>query len=354
MVLMSVLRVGIVGCGFISPVHINGYEKCNEAEIVALCDIVEERAQKAREDFGLKNVRIYSDYKKMLSEEKLDICSVCTENNKHAEISIAALEAGCHVLCEKPMAITGKEADAMVAASKKNGRKLSVGYQLRFGNEARLLHKEIQKGSLGHVYYAEAGALRRRGVPTWGVFLNMEKQGGGPLIDIGTHVVDRTLWLMNEYSPIVSAVGRTFDHLIPLGGFNNGGHWDIDSFEVEDSAFGTVTFESGAMLTVKTSWAANVKEMDTNLSLLLGVNGGAELRNEDLVLNGESCGHLWQTQPAAFGNSDSLYDREIAAWVDAVVNDKEPIVKCEQGAQVVKVLEAIYQSARNGGKAVNL
>ena len=353
---MSKLRVGIIGCGFIAPMHIGGYIKCKEVEIVALCDVIKERADNLKENHNLKDAVIYTDYKKMLSEQKLDICSVCTENNLHAKISIAALKAGCHVMCEKPMAITGAEADLMVAASKKSGRKLTVGYQLRFSSEALLLHREIQKGALGHIYFAEASALRRRGVPTWGVFLNLEKQGGGPLIDIGTHLVDRTLWFMNEYSPIVSAVGRTFDHLIPLGGFNNGGHWDIDNFEVEDSAFGTVTFESGAVLVVKTSWAANVKDMDTSLSLLMGVNGGAELKNKELTLNGESCDHLWQRHPETFDDNAShmyMYDDEIAAWVDAVVNDKEPVVTCEQAAHVVKVLEAIYQSARNGGKAVN-
>ena len=349
---MQKIRIGIIGCGFISPMHLEGYSKLPQVEVVAFCDLIQERAEAAVKKYGNANAKIYSDYKKMLAEEKLDVVSVCTENNKHCEITIAALESGAHVLCEKPMAITGKEADEMVAASKRTGKKLSVGYHLRFSNEAMLLKKEIANGKLGKIYYAEAGSLRRRGVPTWGVFLNKEKQGGGPLIDIGTHIVDRTLWLMNEYSPIVSAVGNVYDNLIPLGGFNRGGAWDIDSFEVEDSAFGTVTFESGATLLVKASWAANVKEVDTNLTLLLGVQGGAELKNEELTLNGESNNHLWQQKPEIFDDQESPYNREIAAWIRAVEQDEEPIVRCEQAAQVVKVLEAIYMSARNGGKAV--
>lgn len=348
----TVLKVGVIGCGFIAPVHLKGYAKQENVKITALCDKIVERAEDYAAKYGDADTKVYQDYHEMLKNEELDIVSVCTENNMHAKITIDALNAGAHVLCEKPMAITGAEADAMVAAAKKNNRKLSVGYQLRFSNEAMLLKREIQNGKLGKVYYAEAGAMRRRGVPTWGVFLNKEKQGGGPLIDIGTHIVDRTLWLMEDYSPIVSAIGQTYDHLIPLGGFNNGGHWDIDSFEVEDGAFGTVTLESGATLVVKATWAANVKEMDTNLSLLLGVDGGAELKNDDLTLNGESADHLWQYVPAGFHDPESTYDREIAAWVKAVKEDSEPIVKPEQAAQVVKVLEAIYMSARNGGKAV--
>jgi len=346
------LRVGIIGCGFIAPMHLGGYNKQDNVVIAALCDVIEERAKNLAATYGGPETKVYTDYKEMLAKESLDIVSVCTENNIHAPITIDALKSGAHVLCEKPMAITGAEADAMVAASQKYGRKLSVGYQLRYSNEAMQLKQEIDKGKLGKIYYAEASAMRRRGVPTWGVFLNKEKQGGGPLIDIGTHIVDRTLWLMNDYSPIVSAVGGIYDNLIPLGGFNNGGHWDINSFEVEDSAFGTVTFESGATLVVKATWAANVWEMDTNLSLLLGVNAGAELKNDKLIFNGERDNKLWENTPAIVPDGESTYDREIAAWVKAVVEDSEPIVQCRQAAQVVKVLEAIYESARNGGKAV--
>lgn len=348
------LKIGMVGLGFISKMHLEGYAKCPEVEVVAFCDIIPERAQKAAEQYGAAGARVYSDYKQMLADEKLDVVNVCTENAVHAEITIAALDAGCHVFCEKPMAVTGAEADAMVAAAKRNGKKLSVGYQLRFSNESQLLRNEVVNGRLGKIYYAEATTLRRRGVPTWGVFLNKAKQGGGPLIDIGTHLVDLTLWAMNDYSPVVSAIGRTFDDLIPLGGFNNGGHWDIDKFEVEDSAFGTVTLQSGAMLVVKAAWAVNNKEMNLNETLLFGVNGGAQLTNDNLTFNGESNDRLWQYVPEPTPTKDSMYDREIAAWVKCLVENTEPIVTGEQAAQVVKVLEAIYLSARNGGKAVVL
>lgn len=346
------LKVGVIGCGFISSMHLEGYSRLKDVRIVALCDLIEERASEKKAKYGDPDTKVFTDYKKMIKEVDLDIVSVCTENCMHAEITIDLLNAGIHVFCEKPMAITGKEADAMVEAAKKNNRKLSVGYQLRFQNEAQLLHREIEEDRLGKIYYAEANALRRRGVPTWGVFLNKKKQGGGPLIDIGTHIVDRTLWFMNDYSPVVSAIGNCYDSLIPLGGFNNGGHWDIDKFEVEDSAFGMVTLASGATLVVKASWAANVKEMDSSVSLLLGVKAGAELNNNRLILNYERNDHLWRSEPEPFNDNESPYNREIAAWVNAVKEDTEPLVKCEQAAQVVKVLEAIYLSARNGGRAV--
>lgn len=162
------LKVAVIGCGFISGMHLEGYSKLADVKIVALCDIIEERANERKAKYGDAETKVFTDYKKMLKEVKPDIVSVCTENCMHAEITIEALNAGIHVLCEKPMAITGKEADAMVAAAKKNNVKLSVGYQLRFQNEAMLLHKEIESEKLGKIYYAEASSLRRRGVPTWG------------------------------------------------------------------------------------------------------------------------------------------------------------------------------------------
>lgn len=343
------LRIGIIGCGFISAVHLGGYAKCKEVKLVAFCDIIEERAQAAFDKFGSEESHVYTDYREMLAKENLDAVSVCTENNMHAVITIAALNAGCHVFCEKPMAITGAEADTMVAAAKKNGKKLTVGYQMRFTEDEELLRREVVKGALGKVYYAEATTLRRRGVPTWGVFLNKTKQGGGPLIDTGTHILDSTLWLMNDYSPVVSAIGSTYDMLIGRGGFNNGGHWDIDAFEVEDSAFGTVTLASGAMIVVKATWAVNINEMNVNEVLLCGDNAGASLRNGKLTMNGESNDRLWQYVPEELNKSAlTPYDKEIIAWVSALVNDTDPVVLPEEAAHVVKVLEAIYISARSG------
>ena len=347
------LRVGIIGCGFISKVHFEGYKKCaDRVDIVGFCDIIPERAQKAFETYGGENAHVYTDYKEMIEKENLDMVDVCTENCMHAPITIYALEHGLHVFCEKPMAIPGEEADRMVATAKKAGKKLTIGYQMRFGTDEQLLRREVEQGKLGKVYYAEATTLRRRGVPTWGVFLNKAKQGGGPLIDTGTHIVDSTLWLMNDYSPVKSAVGCTYDHLIERGGFNNGGHWDIDAFEVEDGAFGTVVLESGAMVVVKATWAVNITDMNLNEVLLCGDNAGASLRNERLTMNGESNDRLWDYSPTRYDGGDGLngYDREMIAWVDAIWNDTDPCVLPEQAAQVVKLLEALYISARNGGK----
>ena len=350
----EILRAAVIGCGYISPVHLRGYKRLPNVKIAAVCDLIEERAVQAKEKFGDEDTKVYTDYQAMLREVKPDIVSVCTENCRHAELTIAALDAGAHVFCEKPMAISSAEADAMIAAAERNHKKLSVGYQLRYQRETILLKKEMEAGKLGQVYYAEASTIRPPGRAHLGRVPQQGEAGRRPP-HRHWHPHCRPHPVADErLSPIVSAVGNIYDKLIPLGGFNNGGHWDVDKFEVEDGAFGTVTLQSGATLVVKATWAANVKEMETNTSLLLGVNAGAELKNDQLVLNGEENDHLWQYQPEPFpqNEEETPYDREIAAWVNAIVTDTEPIVTCYQAAQVVRVLEAIYRSARNGGRAV--
>ena len=185
------LRVAIIGCGGIANgKHMPALEQIKEVQMVAFCDIIEERAQKAAGQFGVEGAAVYTDYREMLEKEKLDVVHICTPNKSHADIAVAALEAGCHVMCEKPMAKTVADAQRMVDAAKRTGKKLTIGYQNRFRPDSIYLHKACRRGDLGDIYYAKAHAIRRRAVPTWGVFLNEEEQGGGPLIDIGTHALD--------------------------------------------------------------------------------------------------------------------------------------------------------------------
>ncbi len=347
------IRVGIIGCGGIANgAHMPAYAKLPDiVEMVAFCDIIPEKAKKGAEQFGVSGAKVFTDYQEMLEMKDLDAVSVCTPNKFHAPIAIAALKAGKHVFCEKPMTITAKEADQMVKAVKDTGLKLSVGYQSRFSDDAQLLKEMITSGELGEIYYAEASAIRRRGVPTWGVFLSKELQGGGPLIDIGTHALDLTLWLMGDYSKIVSVLGVTYKELAQFGGYNIWGPWDPENFEVEDSAFGLVKLESGATVLVKTSWALNLEEPQP--IILCGTKGGASISEGSAKVNTQSHNRLLNLTPVSTQKRDSLYDREIAYWINCLINDKEPLVKVEEAAQVTRILELIYKSSDNG-KAINL
>lgn len=231
------VKVGIIGCGGIANgKHMPSLKKIENVQMVAFCDIIEERAEKAAKEFGVEGAKVYKDYKELLKDESIEVIHVCTPNRSHSFISIDAMEAGKHVMCEKPMAINYKEAKAMLEASQRTGKKLSIGYQSRFRNDSQYLKKCCENGELGEIYYAKAHAVRRRAVPTWGVFLNEYEQGGGPLIDIGTHALDLTLWMMDNYKPKM-VVGSVYKKLGDQNGTGNAwGDWDPKQYTVEDSA----------------------------------------------------------------------------------------------------------------------
>ncbi|NLB82043.1 MAG: Gfo/Idh/MocA family oxidoreductase [Clostridiaceae bacterium] len=350
------LKIGIVGCGGIANgKHMPALKKIKEVEMVAFCDIVKDRAQKAAAEFGVEGANVYESYVEMLEKEQLDIVHVCTPNKSHATISIAAMESDCHVMCEKPMAKTVEDAVKMLECAKKTGKKLTIGYQNRFSKEATYLNKACRRGDLGEIYFAKAHALRRRAVPTWGVFLNEEEQGGGPLIDIGTHALDLTLWMMDNYN-VKSVKGSVFKKLgdqTKTG--NTWGDWDPKEYSVEDSAFGFIQMQNGATIILESSWALNTLDVGEAKTTLCGTKAGADM-HDGLRFNKADLGKLTVTKPdlksggVAFYEGESINpaDCEARKWVDAVINDTEPIVKPEQALVVTQILEAIYKSSETG------
>ena len=350
------LKVGIIGCGGIANgKHLPSLSKQKQVELVAFCDIIVERAEKAAKQYGVEDSLVVKDYKELLKDESIDVVHVCTPNSSHAEISIAALEAGKHVMCEKPMAKTTAEAKEMLEAAERTGKKLTIGYDNRYRADSLHLHKVTREGKLGDIYFAKAHAIRRRAVPTWGVFLDEEKQGGGPLIDIGTHALDLTLWMMDNYKP-KAVLGSVFHKLGDKENAANAfGPWDPKEFTVEDSAFGFVTMENGATIILESSWALNTLDVDEAKCSLSGTEGGADMK-DGLRINGEEHGNLYTTNVdlsaggVAYydGESETQADREARLWVDCILNDTEPFVKPEEAFVVTQILEAIYESAKTG------
>ncbi|MBR2869088.1 MAG: Gfo/Idh/MocA family oxidoreductase [Clostridia bacterium] len=350
------IKIGIIGCGGIANgKHLRAISNIDFLEPVAFCDIIEERAVKTAEKYGSENARIYTDYKELLKDESIVAVHVCTPNRSHSFITIDALEAGKHVLCEKPMAKTYAEAKAMYEASVRTGKKLSIGYQSRWRDDSLYLKQCCENGELGEIYYARALAIRRRAVPTWGVFLNEYEQGGGPLIDIGTHALDLTLWMMDNYKPKM-VVGTKYKKLGDQKNTANAwGDWDPEKYTVEDSAFGFVVMENGATISVESSWAINIADPIEASTLLAGTKGGADMF-QDLRLNYVKNGRQVIEKPnfdaggVAFydGCSDDPAELECRAFYDAVINDKEVSTKPEQAMVVTQILEAIYESAKTG------
>jgi len=353
---MSMHRIGIIGCGGIANgKHMPSLKKLPNVEMVAFCDIVQERAEKAAKQFGTPDAKVYTDYKELLKDETIDIVHVCTPNREHSFITIDSLESGKHVMCEKPMAKTSEEAKAMLEAAKRTGKKLSIGYQNRQCADIQYVKKACDNGELGEIYYAKAFAIRRRAVPTWGVFLNEEEQGGGPLIDIGTHALDLTLWAMNNYKPkyVVGTKYRKLADQTETG--NAWGDWDPEKYTVEDSAFGFIVMENGATITLESSWALNTLEVREAKCLLCGTKAGADIL-DGARINGVKYGKQYLEKPnlgaggVAFydGKSASEADLDMAQWIDAVDKDKDPCVLPEQALVVTQILEAIYESSKTG------
>ena len=251
------LQYGIIGCGGIAGgKHLPALSKMHDVEVNAFCDIIPERAEKANRDYSGGKGKVFTDYRKLIKED-LDAVCVLTPNNSHCEISVAALKSGKHVMCEKPMAMNYQEAQAMIAARDASKKLLTIGYQSRFRSDSLYLKEECENKVLGDIYFAKATAIRRRAVPTWGVFLDEEKQGGGPLIDIGTHALDLTLFMMDNYEPAY-AVGTTYHKLNKDKKTGNAwGDWDPKKFTVEDSAFGFIVMKNGATVILQSSWALN-------------------------------------------------------------------------------------------------
>ncbi len=357
---MDKVRIGIIGCGGIANgKHMPSLKKLPKVEMVAFCDIVEERAVKAAKDYGAEGAAVYTDYRKLLERGDIDVVHVLTPNKQHSFITVDALEAGKHVMCEKPMAINSAEAKKMLDAAKRAGNKLTIGYQNRFRPENMYLKRCVDNDDLGRVYYAKALAVRRRGVPTWGVFLDAENQGGGPLIDIGTHALDLTLWLMNNYEPQM-VVGQTFRELADNeNAANPWGPWDPKKFTVEDAAFGFIKMKNGALISLESSWALNTLRADGCNVMLCGTKAGADTLGEKgaLRFNGEKFSRLYVTEPDLKAGGVDFYEGsgsgspaeiEARVWIDHVTEDKPLITRPEQAYVVTQILDAIYTSARTG------
>lgn len=356
------LQIGIIGCGGIAnQKHFPALSKLEDlCELSAFCDIVRERAEKAARSFGAKDAKVCEDYKELINDSSIDVIHVLTPNVTHCPITVDALDAGKHVLCEKPMAHSTADARLMMEAAKRSKKKFTIGYQNRFRKEVQSLHLACEAARLGEIYFAKAHAVRRKAVPTWGVFTNKALQGGGALIDIGTHALDLTLWLMNNYKP-KSVMGSVFYKMANQTEGNLFGPWDPSSFEVEDSAFGFIKMENGATIFLEAAWALNVNESREASTTLCGTLAGAEVKsgmsysNGELIISTSRFGELYDermttTGPIAYfsgPNADVGY-MEAKQWLLSIKNDTEPLVRPEQAFIVTQILDAIYQSNATG------
>ncbi|MEI2401099.1 Gfo/Idh/MocA family protein, partial [Paenibacillus phytohabitans] len=249
---MSKLRIGIIGAGGIAQGrHIPAFQQLTDVTITAICDVNEETAKRVAEKYQISSV--FTQYQEMFAE--VDAVVVCTPNKFHAEISIAALDAGVHVLCEKPMAMSTEECEMMVEASHRSGKVLAIAYHYRFLKDSQAAKKLVAENEIGEPIVARVKALRRRKVPGWGVFTNKDLQGGGTLIDWGCHFIDLSLWLLGNQEP-VEVIGTAYNRLSKIPNqVNQWGSFDPNTFNVDDHVTAYIKFQNGASMLFETSWS---------------------------------------------------------------------------------------------------
>lgn len=337
------LKMGIIGVGGIAQGrHIPTYLKLSEqVEITAISDVNLERAKEVAAKFNIN--QIYTDYNELFSD--VDAVTICTPNKFHAEITVAALEAGVHVLCEKPMAMSVEECQEMVDAAKASGKMLSIAYHYRFMKNSQAAKNMMLADEIGKPLVTRVQALRRRKVPGWGVFTNKELQGGGSLIDYGCHLLDLSLWLMGNPKP-VEVSGTTYNVLSKSPDqVNQWGQFNHETFDVDDHVTAYVKFDNGASMLLETSWAANIKSDSEHLSIS-GAKGGLEVFPFQMFKADN--GMLLDTEAAWIPGEEDPSVPQALNFINACLGKEELVVSPEQAFQTSQIIEAIYKSSESG------
>jgi predicted dehydrogenase len=340
---MTKLRVGLIGVGGIAQSrHIPAFLKLSDkVTIVGVSDVNKGTAKRVASENHIPNV--YADYRDMFKD--VDAVTICTPNKFHAEITIAALEAGVHVLCEKPMAMTTAECEAMLAASEKSGKVLAIAYHYRFMKETQAAKRLILENEIGSPMVARVKALRRRKVPSWGVFTNKDLQGGGSLIDYGCHFLDLSMWLLGQPEP-VEATGTTYNRLSKMPNqINQWGSFNHETFDVDDHVTAYIKFQNGASMLFETSWSANIRDDEESVSIS-GETGGIDLF--PLEMNQAKHGLLLSSKVDWVPGEDDPGLPQALNFVNSCLGLEELVVKPHEALQVTKLIDAIYKSSETG------
>jgi predicted dehydrogenase len=347
---MKLLKIGVIGLGSISDAHLAAYQKNNQAELYAVCDLNEQRAKDKAEKYAAS--KVFTDYRMLLADDNVDAVSICTWNNLHAEIAVAALDAGKHVLVEKPLAMTVEEALQIEQATRRSGKLLQVGFVRRHATNTDIAKQFIDAGDLGDIYYAKATCIRRLGNPG-GWFADKERSGGGPVIDLGVHIIDICWYLMGR-PKVKSISGNTYNQLgnrsnVKNLAFYQAADYDPSKNTVEDMANALIRFENGASLMVDVSFTLHAKKDEISVKLY-GDQGGVELEPElfivsekhDTILNITP-----QINQLTF-NFGQAFQSEVDHFIQCCLTGQPTNSPVEDGVEMMKMLCGIYESAQKG------
>jgi predicted dehydrogenase len=345
------LRAAVVGLGWAAQQHIKAYLNLTGVEVVAVAETNETLLAEVQKTYDVE--KGYTDYRAMIEQEKLDIVSVGTPNFAHAEPSIFALDHGCHVLVEKPLARTYAEGIEMIRAAERNDRILQVMFNQRYRPDVQVVQRFVDEGGLGEIYHAKARWLRRDGIPGRGRkwFVSKELAGGGPLIDLGVHMLDMGLHLMGEPKAIAVS-GASYDRLGQR--FVNEIYGEQAEYEVEDFATSLIRLEGGRTLQLEASWATYREDGDLINLTLFGERGGAEMtvrkyRSEDSVrFFIDAAGVPSEVAPAIPEGGVPGHQRAASLFVERIRSGAFSEHRGHEGLLRTWIIDAIYRSATEG------
>ncbi|SDS90025.1 Predicted dehydrogenase [Friedmanniella luteola] len=342
------LGVAVLGAGSIASAHLDAYRRQPEVEVVAVADRHRERATALAARHGVE--RAHGSVEELLADDRVQAVSLCTANASHAALAVAVLQAGRHVLVEKPLATTLADAVAVEEAAVASGRVAQVGFVRRYSGNVVALKRFVDAGELGEIYYARATNLRRAGHPG-GWYGDRERSGGGPLIDIGSHVLDLGWYLMGRPRP-VSVSGNTYARLGERPGLGPRRYRATDTGRagsVEDLANAVLRFANGASMLLEASYSLHAPEDRLSVSVH-GDRGGADVEPE-LRIATERHGTMVNLTPQidhlSF-DADEGFGGEIGNFVRACLGQEPSLAPVADGVAVTRMVEAVYASAAAG------
>jgi len=349
---MKTLNVGVIGIGVIATTkHIPNLLKREDVKVTMLCDLDTAKAEKAKEELGLTDAVVCADYREVCTNPDIDVIHVCTSNPSHYEIAMLAMNNGKHVYCEKPMALTYKEAKEMCDTAKAKDVKLTSGTQWRYNAAPMRMKEMVENGEFGDIYYVKSSQLRPRRLPAYGVYTSKAGNGGGVLLDGGPHSIDLPMWLTGNYD-VKCVYGMTFDKMKNFPEGNDLGPWDPENFDVEDTAFAMITMKNGMVIYMETAWATNLQQSAIGVVAEIGGNkAGADMVGpgfENHVRTTKIVDGKLTTSTEKIEEHIDMNEYDLMHWVDAIQTGGDPLILPEQQAVVVRVIEAIYESARTG------